>query len=379
MSVNFVPNLQMMACVQTAIPILNISEMQDLIDSYSLGFKLSQNMEVCTMIEKTAVEKILSLGLATSLQMMVKNCVMNMFSQIIECKNTYSLVLTGCSNHVNKNFKFFWKHDGTVDQMMTVKALIENKDLNVKERFVLASRFCLADDALCLWKNMIETQKFFTPLELECQPLVKLWIEMYEEGSVCMKITPKILGSSILQSNICMLRHVTKMLPYERQRPYLLSIALKGEISIDVMAFCLSQLDKSDQEIVFKNSTIKVLQCALTWPYQSMFKNVADYLWTNLSKEGFCDILWLILLKIMHQEWSDFRLIEILKEFWFESPAHFKEHAKQQSIYEPLKIVLNCGMEYFPIYALSEACIQSMEKFLPKNLSRIILGCLYLI
>ncbi|GBM83500.1 hypothetical protein AVEN_199592-1 [Araneus ventricosus] len=379
MSISFVPNLQMMACVQIAIPILNIPEIQYLIDSYSPGWQLPENIEVCTVIEKTTMEKILNLRLAILLQKMVKNCVMNMFSQIIECKNTYSLVLTDCSNHVNKNFKFFWKCDGTIDQKKTVKALIENQDLNVKERFVLASRFCLADDALCLWKSMIETQKCFTPLELECQPLVKLWIEMYEDRSLCMKITPQILESSVLKSNVYMLRYATQMLPYERQRPYLLRTALKGEISIDIMAFCLSQLDKCDQEIILKNSTTKVLQCVLTWPYQCMFKNVADYLWTYLSREGFCDVLWLILLKVMHQEWSDFRLMEILKEFWFESPAHFKEHAKQQPIYEPLMIALNCNMHSFPRCELSEACIQSLKKFSPKNLCIIMLECLYLI
>ncbi|XP_055950374.1 uncharacterized protein LOC129984506 [Argiope bruennichi] len=362
MSITFVPNLQMMACVQTAIPILNSPEIQKLINCYSLG--CSENIDMCNMIEKTATEKIQNLALTSQLQAMVKDFLMNMFSEIIECKSNYSLFLTEWASHVNQNFKFFWKSDGTIDQRKSVKSLIENEDVNVKERFLLASNYCLIDASLSLWKTMTETQNIFSPLELECHRLAKFWIEIFKEESSHSKISPQILESSILQNNVHMLRYVMQMLPYEKQRPYLLSTTSKDDINAKVMIFCLSRLDECDQEKVFKNCPMKVLQCVLTWPYQYMFMNVANRLWAYLSKESFCDILWLILRKMMHQEWSDFRLIENLKEFWFECPAHFKEYAKQQSVFGLLIVILHCDMRYFPRCELNQACIRSLEEFL---------------
>ncbi|KAF8785249.1 hypothetical protein HNY73_010821 [Argiope bruennichi] len=348
-----------MSSVQIAIPILNNPKIRQFIDSCTPCSHSSENIEVCNSIEKLVTAKIQHI-VAPLLQTVVKNCIMAMFSQIVKCKATYSLILTDCAAYVNKNHKFIWKFDGTIDQRKSAKSLIENESLRIKERFLLACSYCFIDDAYCLWNSMKTTQKTFTPLELECHIVAKIWIEIFEENPESMRM----IHSFVLQNNVFMLNYVLHLLPEEKQPPFLLKIALKNHVDANVMRFCLSQLHTCYKEIVIKNSPVTVLQCFLAWPYQSTFLNVAKCLWTYLSKEGFCEILWLILHKLMDQEWSDFILIQLLKEFWSESPIDFKEHVKQQTVFEPLAVVLDCDMQSFPRSELKQATHQSLERYL---------------
>ncbi|GBM15779.1 hypothetical protein AVEN_211160-1 [Araneus ventricosus] len=363
MSIDFFPSLQMMSCVQIAIPILNCPKTRQLINCYTPYSRYSENIELCNLIEKMVMKKI-QLIVAPLLQTMVKNNIMSMFSQIIECKNTYSLIVTDCVTYVDQNYKFIWKFDGTIDQRKSAKALIANESLHIKERFQLACNYCLIDDAYCLWNRMQAMQKSFTPLELECHLVVKLWAETFQEESVNMRMTSRVLESSALQHNIFMLYYVLKMLPYEIQPHFLLNIALKDDVDATILRFCLSRLHMSDKETVFKDSPVKVLQCFVTWPYQWAFLDVAGYLWTYLSKEGFCEVLWFILHKLMDQDWSDFNLMQLLIEFWSESPTDFKEYTKQQTIFGPLMVVLNCNMQSFPRSELNQAAYQGLEQYL---------------
>ncbi|GBO00553.1 hypothetical protein AVEN_393-1, partial [Araneus ventricosus] len=235
-----------------------------------------------------------------------------------------------------------WLSDGTIDREKSMRALVKNKDLSPLNRFVFACTYCFFDDALYLWNILFKIEK--AHLAHKSSTIVKFWIEWLESSSAkdWELFLAWSLGTPLWYSNVFILKHALQTLsPAERSR-YLLNALTGNKISNDVMRFCISVMTKDEQEQIFRESTVQVFSCMLSWPLRTIFFEMADNLWPYLTKESFCNVLNMILRTVKKQDRKDIELLIILKQFWEESPDHFKNAAKDYpELFRPLQFVLD--------------------------------------
>ncbi|GBN04065.1 hypothetical protein AVEN_192734-1 [Araneus ventricosus] len=243
-----------------------------------------------------------------------------------------------------------WLSDGTIDREKSMRALVKNKDLSPLNRFVFACTYCFFDDALDLWNILFKIEK--AHLAHKSSTIVKFWIEWLESSSAkdWELFLAWSLGTPLWHSNVYMLKHALPTLsPAERSR-HLLKALIGKRISNDVMRFCISVMTKDEQEQIFRESTVQVFSCMLSWPLRTIFFDMADNVWPYLTERSFCNVLNMILRTIKNQERVDMDLLIILKNLWAQSPCHFQNVARDDPyLLRPLQFILDFDVsQVFP-------------------------------
>ncbi|KAF8773119.1 uncharacterized protein LOC129984280 [Argiope bruennichi] len=261
------PTLLLMSSAQVAISILNNSEIRDLIKSYVIPDPSSKKFHFRSTVETKTEEKISKLTLPPALQKIVKGSMRPMISQMSAWKQSYGSVLADCAGYFTESdggyFQFFWKFNGQIDHQKIAKALVENKNVDIRERFLLACCLCLIDDGLRLWSSMTPGQKGYILLEVFrfpklCSLAVGIFTRELESSRgrkdrpMSRRISDMVLLSSVKFHNIFMLRYVLEVQPQESHRRFLLKAARSVGIHTDMMRFCLSRLSRHDQRTIFK-------------------------------------------------------------------------------------------------------------------------------
>ncbi|GBN77332.1 hypothetical protein AVEN_1193-1 [Araneus ventricosus] len=266
------PSLLQMSAAEVAITVLNNPEIRDLINSYVLPAPSSKKVHFRSTVETKTEEKISKLSLPPVLKNAVKCSMRPMISQMSDWKQSYGSVLKECTGFFTDAsgcFRFFWKHNGQIDHQKTAKALVENQNVDIRERFMLACSLCLIDEGEHIWNSMTPGQKGFILLERGrfpalCSAAVNIFIkalEVYREwaGKTTYKrISDLILLSPVIFHNLFLLRHVLDIEPQKTHRRYLLNAARSVGVNTDMMRFCLSRLSRRDQRTIFRRLSARV-------------------------------------------------------------------------------------------------------------------------
>ncbi|GFT25435.1 uncharacterized protein NPIL_519691 [Nephila pilipes] len=245
-----------------------------------------------------------------------------------------------------------WKARGKIDRKKTAETLVLNEDLRLSDRYSLSCLYCLELESFSLWNRMSTVEKKDSWTKTRFLPFwfVNDWDQ--REGNASNNSCFEWI---YLHTPLILRKTFTEFFR-KRKLKYLKNGIFWRTIEYDDLLFCLSEIDASKHEEIFKTCAGQVLEYLLDWPLQNDFVEVADRLWSYLTADEFRDLLETILFRRIMVGWTDYDYLSLLKEFWNRSPDHYKELIRQDDSFANLLIfaTYHSSDEPFPTDILLE-------------------------
>ncbi|GFR28712.1 uncharacterized protein TNCT_480321 [Trichonephila clavata] len=273
-----------------------------------------------------------------------------------------------------EEFSFYWKGDGTIDRMKTINTLIESKHLPIGFRFVLACNYLLDEDVFCVWNDM--------PTGIQ-KKFLNSGVRRYNFGQVTERNTgiwcawyknkyEKLLGTKFELGiapygwdDLSVQGNLPLKLPLE-ERFQMLSTILDRCNDSYIHRICYFKMNTDQQMEALKIHPYHVLKSFLIWPGQSLFVQMAKQTWDYLPKWHYSCLLHIMICQKILLNWKDYNYVELLQNFWNESPDDFKEYTKTyDAIFEPLMLVITSGYSAVPV--LRKKYLLHQKKNFEKN------------
>ncbi|GFT78215.1 uncharacterized protein TNCV_4335811 [Trichonephila clavipes] len=297
------------------------------------GFKSTANNLPSTMWEEMVLKKISSLGLPNIIRYELMSIIRCICIELHKWKKEHKEKFG--FNFENYQRCFCWNAQGKIDRIKTAKSLINDKSLPFFVRFNLARHNGFESDVISLWEKMNSFERHSaTHIEHDAE---QVWFECGATRTVenSIQIFCQATGNPLnFRAFFSLLTPILKAHWYE------IFIHLKVMDCEDVR-FCLSLLEKNDQESILREYSSQILQYYLVWPWQKEFLIVSKNIWPYMSIENYIDILHFIIYERIMIGWKDFDYVWLMKEFWRETPNNFKELAKNDDIYPVVLSVIN--------------------------------------
>ncbi|GFY44911.1 uncharacterized protein TNIN_262641 [Trichonephila inaurata madagascariensis] len=203
--------------------------------------------------------------------------------------------------------RFHWTQDNKIDRYKTAKAIIADDNIDIRERFLLASHYCFQEDVISIWEILDDAQKnFFQKCDFNIE---QKWVNWAGYGR-------DIDWEEIaLVSRFGVQRYFPKLEREERLRHLK---CYKRGIWNDYheLQFCLSILDQNEQKEILEKCPFQILQVFLDWPIHEKLLDVVELLWPYLTEQNFLHILYLILYQKRLFYWIGYDYVTIVIKLW---------------------------------------------------------------
>ncbi|GFQ89389.1 uncharacterized protein TNCT_160751 [Trichonephila clavata] len=281
-----------------------------------------------TMWEEMVLKKISCLGLPNILRTQLMTIIRCICLEIQKWQTEHKSKF----DFTDLQRYFCWNAHGKIDRMKTVKSLINNESLPISDCYKLARLYGIERDFISLWGKMSRVEKDNAK-----------HICGYNYQRICFEHGRAVRLETIKIYPLNFRAFFSLLSPTEKVAWYKMYIGLKI-MDYDDVRFCLSFLEKNEQENILRQYSSKVLQYYLVWPFQDEFLNVSKNIWPYMSIENYIDLLKFIIYQRIMIGWKDFNYVWLLKEFWRQTPNNFKELAKKDEIYQLILPVINCEL-----------------------------------
>ncbi|GFT44369.1 uncharacterized protein NPIL_533131 [Nephila pilipes] len=328
MALAFTPSLLYMALVKTATEICRIPEIKAFIacapetaQVSAMTFAYSQ--EWASLIKS----KVSLLKLPAQLQQQLIHFIRPISIKIKEWVTCHCRFLLCDSSEVDLQSCLHWKSDGTIDALKTATSLVRDESVSVSLRYRIAGVYYLMDDARKLQKGC-EDSKESISREYRTSSLYQGLKNMLETNFVSFIDfyifycdNPNALKEFFNERNL-------------NKRDNVLKLFMKySHANLKVIRFCLSEISVKEHESVFESYSYLVLFSFVEWPFQNIFLDMADRLWSYITKEGFLNVMNYIYDERIEKGWKDYDYEELLKVFWLKSPEDFKNYVRNFDAY----------------------------------------------
>ncbi|GBN32929.1 hypothetical protein AVEN_26925-1 [Araneus ventricosus] len=219
------------------------------------------------------------------------------------------------------------RSDGTINTTKTAQDLIQNENINIRERFHLACIFCLEESVLTLWKEMEasgETKNF----ETGDKYMTSFWVRWMQEGSRVPWLQAVeeylVLPPALSEEDLFRCSPFFPLLRSENRKKFL---TFFDRTCYDDLRLCLYAATKEEQVKMLKKNTLYILLLYLNWPLQSFFLEIAEMVWHFLDISTFCTVLKSIWF--YQEKRKDFDYCQLFVDFWNRCPANLREIVKE--------------------------------------------------
>ncbi|GFX73661.1 uncharacterized protein TNCV_5025651 [Trichonephila clavipes] len=231
---------------------------------------------------------------------------------------------------------FCWSSQGKIDRAKTAQSLIKNETLRISERYNFARHYCFENDVKFLWKKLKEGDKIYFSSIGD----YGVWFKYIATKTDINEIR---ISRNSRGNPFNMKAYFSLLTPIEKKL-WLKSFINCKAINYEDVHFCLSFLEKNEQEDIWRQYSSKILQYYLVWPLQNEFLSVLKNIWPYMSIENYIDILHFIIYERIMIGWNDFDYVGLMKEFWRQTPNNLKELVKRYEIYQVALPVINCEL-----------------------------------
>lgn len=238
-----------------------------------------------------------------------------------------------------------WHSYGVIDRFKTAKVLIQNENITLERRFVLACKYFLEEQVQVLWNRLSVSAKVYTAAYYGDIASMRFWIYKIQTGSTIdsLKMFHTTKESEHFQGNYLGLRYYFKKL--DPQAKYMcFSYGLtEGQIHHFDLYICFSEMNIDEVKTLFYHlsapNRLIIIQLFLYWPLQSVFVDMVNQLWRYISQYNFRNILRFILRERIHRKWDDIDYMKIVEDIWERCPTPYKKDLKRDPIYIDLKLL----------------------------------------
>ncbi|GFT41113.1 uncharacterized protein NPIL_173441 [Nephila pilipes] len=349
MKIRFWPSVQLLAQVRIAKGILSNLKFENNFSDFMRGVGL---------IDLQYMHQILSL---LNLETVLKNHTMGIIEVLVKeianwCSCHRSFLIEGNLDYWNI---LQWYSHGTINRLETARALIQDKNINIGQRFNLACAYYMEAYVRALWKNMSPGYRhFFTITKLHNRSRM-FWVEALQTNTPFnwSAITLSLMSSniSIHESSsffymdfLGLLQLLPKIKnPESRYKSILDSIGRKELHPFDFY-LCLSQMEDYRLDLMFiclsMDQRLCVCKTFLHWPLQVLFLDILAQLSINMSEVFYLDLFRIVLNEKFNTEWFDYNYVDLVKQIWSSLPVYIKSRIEEAKIFLCLKKVLDCDV-----------------------------------
>ncbi|GFX58411.1 hypothetical protein TNCV_319931 [Trichonephila clavipes] len=143
-----------------------------------------------------------------------------------------------------------------IDRHKTAKAIIAEDNIDIRDRFMLASHYCFQEDVFSIWKILDDAQQSFFQ---ECDfNIARMWVNCERNGA-------ELDWNKIARDNRFALQTYFPKLKREKRLQQLKSIRREIWNDYHELQFCLSIFDQNEQDEILKNCPFPILEVFLDW------------------------------------------------------------------------------------------------------------------
>ncbi|GBO14825.1 hypothetical protein AVEN_19376-1 [Araneus ventricosus] len=297
-------------------------------------------------IEMKAAEKVSSLP--TSLQTRVVKFIRPIDLETIKWTSDHANLLKLGSTYTYKSI-LRWKTVGTIDRTQTAMKFSQNKNFDPETRFNMACTYFLEDEVLALWHGdeVLDRKRLSRNGR---NAAVRFWVKRLKEGSCRKRPWKDMIDGyfqilSVRRSDIRL--RVSCFFPYlswEGKKNYVRNLLCSNiaRAYSDDLRLCMHAMDEAERVELFSEYHVHWLYYCLEWPFQSLFIDLANQLWSHINADKFHAVLFHIIRFSILRGLECFDYVGLLKEFWHDSPDAFKENImKRKKSFKVITEILN--------------------------------------
>ncbi|GFT59366.1 uncharacterized protein NPIL_132411 [Nephila pilipes] len=237
----------------------------------------------------------------------------------------------------------YWYSHGVIDRFETAKNLVEDENIHVKRRFILACKYFFEGHVHALWENMLADEKISLARQRGLVASMRYWISELNNGGItdCIRMFKVAQSDEYFKENYLGIRcYFNKLEPQVQCRCLTYGIT-NGEIHHFDLYLCFSQMNVNELRILLyslrESTRLRVIELFLYWPLQHIFVEVVDQSWRFISHYNFRNILDFILNDKIFNCWHDVNYQQLLKDIWLRCPLTYKRRLKRDRIHTNIR------------------------------------------
>ncbi|GBM65605.1 hypothetical protein AVEN_262062-1, partial [Araneus ventricosus] len=302
--------------------------------------------EFWKQIEMKAVEKLPSLpnSLSTKVFKFIRAFDREIMEWVRDHQCLLRLSFIGC--HYTCKSILCWKADGTIEKMQTAKKLVQHRDLNLETRFAVACTYYLEDEVLAFWHGDKKVH-IRSIARNRTNAAVRFWIKRlqrrhWRKKSWNVMVNSQLKNPSFRRSDIKLrVSSFFQYLSLEGKKNYFLYL-LENSGHRDDYPLCMQVMNETERMELISEYPRRSLYLCLDWPFQSLFIDMANQLWSHMTPMEFEVILMHLIFHFLLPGLDVFDYAGLFKEFWHQSPTAFKETMKKNMrLFNVIDLVLN--------------------------------------
>ncbi|GFY65970.1 uncharacterized protein TNIN_150031 [Trichonephila inaurata madagascariensis] len=294
---------------------------------------LTEDALPCIKWEELIARKISNLSLPDSMKRKLTPLIRSLSLEIDKWNSDHSDILIRMTMDFQRYF--CWKSEGIIDRERTAKSLLDSGTLSLRERFNLACHYWLLRDITSLWRYLSAADRYNISI-CSKNTIQQAWFEALRNAS---SIPLSRLARLSMPGHLN-LRSYFHLLSRNEKVRWLKTFIRFRLIEYDDVYFCLSKVTPTDRQYVFRTFSSQFLEYFLEFPLQDDFLRVSSCMWPFMSPADYIHILNIIIYQRIIIGWEDFNYVQLLKEFWDQSPLNFKEGIQEESIYQTVLSII---------------------------------------
>ncbi|GFY51284.1 uncharacterized protein TNIN_207511 [Trichonephila inaurata madagascariensis] len=235
----------------------------------------------------------------------------------------------------NLQSHFHWTQDNKIDRQKTLKGIVADNNIDIKDRFMLASHYCFQDGMSSLWGQLKIWQQhsYIAELSVEMSSFWTPWLK-----DACELDWEEYIR--VFPYNAFGLRTYLPKLRQEKRLQCLMHLLSQNRIDYHELQFCLSLLDQNQQNEIFKKCPLEILWLFLDWPAHEKLLDVVEVLRPNLTGVEFLKFFVLIPCLKHMLNWTTYDYVTFVKKLWKKVPFESRQFIERDPMYNILKSVL---------------------------------------
>ncbi|CAL1293779.1 unnamed protein product [Larinioides sclopetarius] len=246
--------------------------------------------------------------------------------------------------------KIYFTATGLINYQKTVEELLRCDKLDVVQRYDLACAFCMEDYISVLWEELPETKKevygdknnmspelsFCWPHILKKEPS-KLDSLLRSSDRNLTSFNQYAFEYSVIRFNKTAAEYFLQKLTTDERKVSLMRTATAVvtwtwttwisfnfplENTSTVFFYLLSLMPPEQKMKIFKDHPIEIAVRFLDWPWQVLFLENVELLWTFLRPKNYVWLLYEMAFKLWY---SDRYSAKLFRDFFIQSPAKLKK------------------------------------------------------
>ncbi|GFY51057.1 uncharacterized protein TNIN_22 [Trichonephila inaurata madagascariensis] len=240
-----------------------------------------------------------------------------------------------------------WYSHGTIDYLATARVLLQDVNLNHRQRFILSYKYCLQDEQRQPEEMFADDLTYVSRIagltttlrswmdELRSNNPLN-WKQITHEAEFGRYYRSKKI--QVFSGNYLGLLYYFKKLRSPEVRYRCLYLALeKNSIRPFYLYLCLARLPDYELDALFNRFSERnrylIIRSFLHWPLQCIFPSIVERFRNRISDQIYLDLFKFILFEIFERELLDYEYVSLVKQLWAPLSENTKRFVRENGLY----------------------------------------------